>query len=131
MKLAAYLTLVLALGLGLAWFSEFNMGASDRMFPDLAQRHDESAEKYGLGAVVALIASIVLFAKSGTPTSSASTQSAGEYSSAVDGLSKKCPDCAEIIKSEAIVCRFCGYRFQPVEVQASPARETCAPDPAT
>ena len=32
---------------------------------------------------------------------------------------KKCPDCAEEIKLEAKVCRFCGKRFDDTELPAS------------
>jgi uncharacterized protein UPF0547 len=105
MKLAASLTLLLALGLGGAWFSEFRDASSDWMFPRLAQQHSDNAEKYGVGAVITLIASIVIFAKSGKPTAT--------------DLSRKCPDCAETIKMEAIVCRFCGHKFQPVGGQGA------------
>jgi len=28
------------------------------------------------------------------------------------GNTKKCPACAEMVKTEAVVCRFCGHNFQ-------------------
>jgi hypothetical protein len=31
---------------------------------------------------------------------------------------KKCPDCAETIKKDALVCKHCGRRFDPAEVKA-------------
>jgi hypothetical protein len=31
----------------------------------------------------------------------------------LSGLMKRCPECDEQVRSEARLCRFCGYRFDP------------------
>lgn len=35
---------------------------------------------------------------------------------------KKCPDCAEWVRGDARVCRFCGYRFEPTPPQRQPRK---------
>lgn len=46
-----------------------------------------------------------------------------------DGL-KRCPDCAETIKAQARVCRFCGYRFEspPAADQAATGGPDSVPE---
>jgi Uncharacterised protein family UPF0547 len=39
-------------------------------------------------------------------------EAAGEVAGATEADTKTCPRCAETIKAQALVCRFCGYEFE-------------------
>jgi ribosomal protein L40E len=41
-------------------------------------------------------------------------------------MEKVCPECAETVKPEARVCRFCGYRFDGVEPASAPSSPRAA-----
>ena len=36
-----------------------------------------------------------------------------EQQAVFDGTLKKCPQCAEAVKREALICRFCQHQFDP------------------
>lgn len=51
------------------------------------------------------------------PTPSVAQTSVGPPTS--DDDTRPCPDCAELIKKQARVCRFCGYRFNGADARTS------------
>jgi hypothetical protein len=68
----------------------------------------------GAGVVIALIGSAII--RLGMRAVDGAT------ASAADRVTKKCPDCAETILSDANVCKHCGYRFAEA-AKGSPAAE--------
>jgi hypothetical protein len=42
------------------------------------------------------------------------------------GSTKRCPACAEDVKSEAVICRFCGFNFQTMSRDLGGGQGTAA-----
>lgn len=58
-------------------------------------------EGFALGFFLGVIGLIIIFLQS-------RNLEAIEQSNIASGLYKKCPYCAEVIKSEAVICKYCG-----------------------
>lgn len=56
----------------------------------------------------------------------APNQSAMETSAIASGASRQCPYCAEIVRSQAVVCKHCGRDLEPLP--APPAPKPVDPD---
>lgn len=70
----------------------------------------------GVGAAIALISAVALFAQRQDSGSKAliaqwDAEDAAEEAAHVAAKHKQCPDCAETVLAAANVCKHCGYRF--------------------
>ena len=50
-----------------------------------------------------------------------SSKSSSSIPEEIEGNNKKCPQCAESVKSEAKICRFCNYEFPNENISVPPA----------
>lgn len=73
----------------------------------------EQAASFRITAGIALVASLIIL---GISAPLVRTEKAAKES-------KKCPHCAELVKKEALKCRFCGHEFPLAETAAEEQAE--------
>ena len=79
-----------------------------------------SNKKIPLGGVGAFIVSLIFSPIVGA-IAVALTKSS-EFEILHSGKMKKCPKCAELVKKEALTCRYCSFEFGNEETQKSSSK---------
>jgi len=79
-------------------------------------RGREPFDWFLIGFIFGIFGLVALLVMKNLERENADLSHSNRYSSGGGGKTKKCPDCAEEIKFEARVCRYCGKRFDEEDI---------------